>query len=357
MADLEITQVDFTRGIAVKNLVVPPMLANVVISNAPPELVKAFAKEKLVQQKVAAAAFEALKKSSAEIQKAIKEFDAGIGAKPPATPKEAEERAKTFNTVCKQIAEAQCGVAIKAATNEWQTQQKKVKDLQMFRIVFAAKTTLNAISIAASITTAALSMGTLAVTLVGTAKTVASLVADIYNFARDIAKAEKDIVETDLLLSKAWSNPKLDWKKGTREMTAALGVPFVKSIGGLETLLKEHNAKNGKKDEVAEKLYAKAKELMAGIERAPGKLPADKQKKLEELGAKTTELLNQIHGLSEASKSNDLFNATYGARLKAYKEMRGAKLGGAATATPILTLLAGLASTSKSVVEIALKLA
>lgn len=356
MADIEITEIDFASNLTVRNLVVPPMIARVTIPNAPDALVKAFAKEKVVAQKVMGATFDALKRSRREIHNAIGAFDRELGAKPPASPQDAAERVKTFNTVCKQIAEAQCGAAIKAATTEWQTQQKKSKDLQMFRITFAAKTALNAISIAASITAAALSMGTLALTLIGTAKSVASLASDIYNFARDIAKAEKDIIQTDLLLAKGWSNPKLDFKKGARELSAALGVPFVKSIGGLETLLKEHNAKNGRKDELAEKLYATAKELMASIEKAP-KLPDAKQKKLGELATKVTALLDQISELGKVSRGNDAFHAAYSARLRIYQEMRGAKLGNTTTATPILTALAGIAATTKTIVEIALKLA
>jgi hypothetical protein len=124
MADLELTRVDFARGLAVKNLVVPPMLARVVIPNARPELQKAFEKQKVVQQKVMLAAFEALENARGRVHSAIEQFDAGIGRRPPASEKEAEERAKTFNTVCKQIAEAQCGVPIKAATTAWQTQPR-----------------------------------------------------------------------------------------------------------------------------------------------------------------------------------------------------------------------------------------
>ncbi len=357
MADLDIAEIDLAKGIKTKNIVVPPMIAKVVIVNAPPGLDKAFAKEKVAAQKVMAAAFEQLKKSQVAVAAAIADFDAGLDQKPPADKADAAERAKTFNTVCKQIAEAQSGAAVKAATTAWAVETKKVKDLQSFRIGFALRTTLGAISIAASIASAALSMGALAITIVGAAKTVASMAADIYNFCRDMDKAEGDIIKTDAVLAKTWTSPGVDFKKAAREIATALGAPFTASIGVLEKVLKEYNAKNGSKDEKAEKMYAKARELMAAIEKAPKSVSPAQQAALKALGTKVDELLSSTGTLSALSKSNDLFYSTYAARLTTYQDMRGARLGGAASATGALAVIAGVAATAKTIGEIALKLA
>lgn len=357
MADFDITSIDLAEGLKTKNVVVPAMVVDVVLSNPPADLLKAWKGDKLIVQKVGGAAIDVLNKSRKTFQAAVKDIDDGYTKKPPADAREAEDRARTLTTVCKQIVDAQKSAAIAAATGEWNTYIKKNKDLTKFKVVFGVKTALGTISVAASVAAAVLSMGTLAITILGAAKTVAGMAADIYNYCRDIAKAEQDIIDADKVLAETWTDDKLTAGKTGRELAAALGIPFVKSIGGLSKLLTEYNAKNAMKDQVAEKAWSKAKELMSTVSKAEKSAGASMKPALEKLGNEVGNLLDQISALSAASKSNDLFHKTYEARCATYEAMQGKKLGRAAGATGVLAMAAGIASTAKTMVDIAAKLA
>lgn len=353
MPDIEITRIDLAQKLRPSNLEVPPTIVEVVLKNPPAELRKAIAEDKLIVQRLAEAAFDKLKDARTAFADGIRDVDASYGRKPPADEREALDRAKTLNNQCKQIASAQSAAAVAAVEAEWSRMVKKNKDLARFDATFAFKMVLGTISVTASVLSAILSMGVLAVTILGAAKTVAGMAADIYNFVRDMDKTESDIIGTDLALSKAWTNDKLTAGKVGKELAAALGAPFVKSLGGLKTLLSEYNAKNARKDKIADALWKKAKELMANIDKAP----TEQKKTLAALGKEVTKLLDQIGDLTALSKSNDLFYDTYKARLATYDAMRGGRLGGTAKLTQGAVVLAGVVSTADMIVSIATKLA
>ena len=357
MPDIVITSVDLAEGLKPKNLVVPPMRVDVTLKNPPPELQKAIKDGKLVLQKIEAAAFAVLKKARDDVRDAIVELDQSYAKNPPADKREAEQRAETLNAVCKKVAQAQSDVACAAAEAEWGRQDKKNKDLTKFKVVFGLKMTLGTISVAASVVSAVLSLGVLAITIVGAAKTVAGMASDIYTFCRDIPKTENDIIGTDAALAKRWTNNKLTAGKAGDELAAALGIPFIKSIGGLENSLAEYSAKNAKMDHMADALWGQANKLMNSMEKAPPKPNEEFRKRLKQLGSTVTKLLDQISALSAASKSSDLFYDVYNARCNTYKAMEGGKLGKTAAATEVLVTLAGIASTADTVVDIASALA
>ena len=316
MPDITITEIDLAQGIKTKNVVVPEMLVEVLLKNPPAALQKALKDDKLILQKMAEAAFEKLVKARDAFRDGIADLDASYEKKPPADKAEAEDRAATLNAMCKKIATAQSDAASAAAEAEWDKQAKKNKDLTTFKVVFGLKMALGTISVAASVISAVLSLGVLAITIVGAAKTVVGMAAEIYGFCRDMAKAEEDIIATDLDLAKSWENDKLTGGKVGKELAAALGVPFVKSIGGMDKLLDEYNAKNAKKDAAADAIWKQAKKLMEAIGKAPDRLSAEQQKTFDTLGKQVTKLLDEIGDLVKTSKSNDLFYEVYTRRLK-----------------------------------------
>ncbi|MGH7041391.1 MAG: hypothetical protein ACREFY_04575 [Acetobacteraceae bacterium] len=357
MPDIEITRVDLAQGLRPKNLEVPPTIIEVVLKNPPTALQKAIADDKLIVQKLAEAAFDKLKDARAAFSDGIKQIDESYGKKPPADEREALDRVKTLNNQCKQIAEAQSAAAVAAAEAEWKRAAKKNKDLAKFDAGFAFKMVVGTISVAASVISAILSMGVLAITILGAAKTVVGMASAVYNFARDMDKTESDIIDTDLALAKTWTDDELTAGKTGKELAAALGVPFVNSIGGLGTLLDEYNAKNARKDKAADEMWKKAKVLMANIEKAPDSLSAEQKKSLDALGKQTTALLNQVGDVTALSKSNDLFYDAYKARLDTYEALRGGRLGATAKLTGGAAVLAGIVSTTNTILDIATKLA
>ncbi len=358
MPDIDVTSIDLAAGLKVKNIVVPPMVVDVVLKNASADLQKALKDDKVVIQKIAMAAFEVLNKAKKAFQDAAGDLDDGYDKKPPADVAEAEERVRTFNTVCKQIAEAQGQAATKAAEAEWTNQARKNKELTKYDGLFALRIVLGVVAVAASLVHTIMSFGaTSALAIVSIAKTCVSMTADIYNHCREMAKTEADIIETDETLEKTWADPEITAGKVGRELAAALGAPVVKSIGGFGKLLTEYDAKIARKDKLADKLYDKAKEMMKAIDKASAKAGPEMQKKLANLGKKVDGLLSEVGDISAGTKKCDAFSATYQARLKIYEAMRGAKLGKVATGTGIALLAGGAVSTAETIVEIAVALA
>ncbi len=358
MPDIEVTSVDLAQGLKVKNIEVPSMVIDVVLKNPPSDLQKALKDDKVILQKIVMAAVDVLSDAKKAFQEGASKLDASYAKDPPSDMKEAEDRVKTFNNTCKQICDAQGKAAVQAAEAQWTAQTRKNKALAKYDGLFAMRVVLGVVSVAASVAHTIMTFGaSSAVAILSIAKTCASMVTDIYNHCRDMEKAETDIINTDAALAKDWTDSKKTSGKVGKELAAALGVPFVKSIGGLEKLLTEYDGKNAKKDKLADQLYTKAKALMKSIKDAGEDAPADVQKKLKTMGTKADDLLDQIGKLSAAGKSNELFSETYRARLKVYQEMEGAKLGKTAAVTGIAVIAGGAAATADTIVEIAKALA
>jgi hypothetical protein len=357
MPDIVITSIDLAAGLKPKNLVVPAMEVDVTLKNPPAELQSAIKDGKLILQKIEVAAFEVLKKARDDVRAGILELDESYEKNPPADKHEAEERVETLNATCKKIAQAQSDAACAAAEAEWDRQVKKEEDLTSFKVVFGLKMALGTISVAASVISAVMSMGVLAATILGAAKTVAGMASDVYTFCRDMPKTEKDIISTDETLAERWSDKKLTAGKVGKELAAALGAPLVKSIDGLEKLLGEYNAKNAKRDHMADALWKQADKLFDSTDKAPPNPSEEFVKTLQELRANITELLDEISDLGAESKKSDAFYDAYQARCDTYKAMEGGKLGKTAKATGVATIMATVASTANTVAEIATRLA
>ena len=178
-----LAQLDFAASLKTKNIVVPAMTAVVTWENE--DALKGYGgkKEQVILQALILEAISGLTKSQKEIQAAIVDFDQRLGTKPSASKEEAAERVETFTTVCKQITRAQEEKVQRMVAAKWEQQKKRDAALARIDLIFAAKIVLSAISLSASIAIAALSLGTLAVTLIGAAKTAVSAALLIKDFA------------------------------------------------------------------------------------------------------------------------------------------------------------------------------
>lgn len=351
---------DFAQGLAVKNVKVPKMEATITWEN--PEALKGYdtAKEKVILQKLIAEALAGLKAAKDEIQSAIEAFDADYGKKPPATQKEADERLKTFQTVCGQIAKAQEAKVKKAVEAEWEFHRKRDAALTKMNLKFSAQIILGAISLAVAVTTAALSMGTLAVTLVGAAKTIASTAMTIKEFAGDRDGAAKDVIDIDLTLSKAYNKPEVKGKafKAAKEIAVAAGMPFVDTVGKLETKLEDFLGKSARVDKETQKLFENANKLMDALKKIDAaKVGAENAKRAEQMGAKVGALLDKVGELRASIDGDNVFYKVNAERCRTYKAMNGKALSGASKGVQALVMIAGIVADAKSIVEIALKFA
>lgn len=359
MAKVVLAEQDFASGVSVKHLKLPKLNASVTWENR--EALKDYdsAKEKVILQKLIAEAISGLKEAHKEIRSAIEDFDTAYGRNPPETQKEADERLKTFQTMCEKAAAGQEAKVRKAVEEEWKLHQKRDAALSKMNLKFAVDITLNAISLAVAVTTAALSMGTLAVTLVGAAKTVVSSALLIKDFAGDRDDAAKDVIDIDLTLSKAYNGPEVKGKafKAAKEIAAATGMPFVDTVGKLDKKLEDFLGKSARVDKEVQKLYESANKLMDAIRKVDAsKVGADNAKKVDQMGDKTSKLLDRIGDLMKSIDGDNAFYKANRARCDIYEAMNGKALASASKGVAALVMVAGIVSEAKAIVDIALKL-
>lgn len=372
MPSMKLAEMDFSDGLKTKHLKVPAMKATVELKDIPKDLQKAADKDKLIIQHLIMAAYEQLNSSRKDIHGAFKDFDASLGKKPPETDKELADREKTINVMCKQITEAQGALAVKAVEKAWANYVSKKKDLGKFKLQFGWKMVQGSVSILAGTVSVAVNVAGAAATAGGAtpvailgicasvgsmAKTAISMAAEIHTFARDIEKAEKDLRKTDDTLADAYSNGKLDFKAGAREVAAILGVPFIKSVGGMEKLLVEYHAKTAKIDEKSDKLYEHAKKLMKQIEKLEKeKLPKEAMAMVKILGEKVTVTLDKIHELQANVKTKEAFYEQMNQHYECYKTLRGAPLQKIGVTKETADTLIFIGSTLKTIVDTSIKI-
>jgi hypothetical protein len=355
-----LTQLDFAAGLKTRNIVVPAMLAVVTWENE--EALKGYdgKKEKVILQTLILEAANGLKQSQKDIQAAIVDFDTQLGKKPSASKEEAAERVRTFTTVCKQITRAQEEKVQRMVAAKWEQQKKRDAALARINLLFAAKIIVSAISLSASIAIAALSLGALAVTLIGAAKTAVSAALLIKDFAAGRDKAAKEVYDIDQALWKIYMGPKMKGKafKTASEVAVAAGVPFIESVGKLETKLKDFLGKSARVDDDRQKLFTCANTLLAAVKKIDAaKAGPENAKKLKAMGDKITGMLDEIHELAKSVAGDNDFFATMQARCERYRELNGTALTAGASVVSFAVLAAGIAATAKSIVDIAVSLA
>ena len=372
MAGVKLAEIDFAAGLKTKHLKLPVMKATVELKDIPKDLQKAVDKDKLIIQHLIMAAYESLNASKKEIQGAILDFDANLAKKPPTSEKEVAEREKTINVLCKQMTEAHGAQAVKAVEKAWAKFTSKQKELSKFKLQFAIKmvqgtisTLAGAFSVAVNVAGAALTAGAatpvaiigICTTVASMAKTIASMSVEIYTYARDIEKTEIEIRETDDTLADAYSDGKLNFSAGAREVAAILGVPFIKSVTGMGELLKEFHAKTAEIDKKSQKLYDNAKKLMTQIEKLEKeKLSKEGAALVKILGEKTTATLDKIHELQARASTKDAFYEDMRQHLQCYEKLRGEPLRKVGVTKNMSDPVIFIGTTLKTVVETSIKL-
>lgn len=355
-----LAELDFAAGLKTRNITVPAMKAVVTWDN--PEALKDYdsKKEKVILQSLIAEAFSGLKQAQQDIKGAIEDFDERLSKKPSATKEEAAERLKTFETVCKQITRAQQDKVEKMVLAKWEMHKKRDTALAKINLQFAAKIVLSAISLSASIAIAALSLGTLAVTLIGAAKTVVTAALLIKDFAEGRDKAAKEVYAIDQALWKIYMGPNMKGKafKTAKEVAVAAGVPFIESVGKLEVKLEDFLGKSARVDKDRQKLYESANKLLLAVRKIDAaKAGPDNARSLKTMGDKITTMLDDIHELARSVDGDNAFYRTNSARCKVYREMNGKAVTAGAAAVAFAVLVAGIVATAKSIVDIAVALA
>lgn len=353
-----LAELDLAAGIRTKNIEVPAMKAVVTWNN--PDALKGYdtKKEKLILQSLIEKSYSALNKVRDEVKGAIEEFDAQLTKKPAADEKDAADRVRTFQNTCKQIVTAQQGKVQKEIEGVWEMHKKRDKALLKMNLVFAAKIALATISVAASITMAALSMGVLAPQLVGAAKTVVTTAFLVMDFIAGRDAVAKECYTLDQSLWADYMGPKMKGKtfRNAKEVASALGVPFIPNVQRLEKRVEDFLAHSARADKENQKLFKEANALMSKIGAIDAKKVGPANVKLaDQLGKKVDGMLAEIGELSKSIDGDNAFYKTYTERCKTYKAMNGKAVGTALKAYEGASLASSIASTAKSATEIALK--
>ena len=305
-------------------------------------------------------AYAGLRVSQKEIQKALRDDDERYEKHPPADDAEKARRLKEVESVCRQIALAQPARVEKRVQDRWEVQRKRDSALTRLNLRFAVQIVLNAISLAASAAVAALSLGTLAVTLVGAAKTLVSTAMLIKDFAEGRDKAAQEVYALDQALWKIYIGPRMKDTafRTAEEVASAIGVPFVPSVGKLASRLEDFLGKSARIDEQRQKIYEQANKLLASVAKIDAaKAGAENAKKLATLGKHVTALLDRLHELARSIAGDDAFHQRYVDRIEAYHALDGRALSAAPAVISFGALAAGIALTAKSIVDVATTLA
>jgi hypothetical protein len=355
-----LAELDLAAGLRTKNIEVPAMKAVVAWNN--PDALKGYdtKQEKVVVQSLIDKAYTALTKARDEVKSAIEDFDAQLTKKPAADEKEAADRLRTFQNTCKQIVTAQQGKVEKEVESVWEMHKKRDKALTKLNLVFAAKIVFATLSLAASITLAALSVGALAPTIIGAAKTVVSTALLVKDFAIGRDGVAKECYAMDQTLWKVYMGPQMKGQafRTAKEVAQAAGMPFIDTVGKLEKRIEDFLAQSARVDKQNQKLFKEANTLMsetAGIDAK--KAGAANAKLADQMGKQVDALLSEIGELSRSIDGDNAFYKTYTERCKVYNAMNGKAVGASAKAVEYGQLAASIAAAAKSVVDIAIKLA
>lgn len=328
-----LASVDLAGNLATRSVRVPPM--NVSVTCSDPRLLAHYGdgRESIVLQRLQMKAFESIQEASREVQAAIRDFDDAMTRQPPASPREAAERQRTFESVCRNIASAQQANIDRAVQQEWGMQKQRDTALLASNVRFGVKLTMQTVSVAANATTTALLPNPLS-----PAKAAYSLFRmgqTIQQFAKDREQAARSIEKGDAALVKLQAGDAADgggahgWRTRTRELVSAVHVPFTqklfRSVHHQEQKLDEFLAKSARVDKETRAMYAQAHELMATLadlpEPPPGR-PDPHADMRREVGG----LLDSLGDLMQSIERDNAFYRHHQDRCRAFHAKQPAGL-------------------------------
>lgn len=319
-----LAHMNLAARIKTTHLQVPQMEAQITFDD-PKGLAKyGGTKENVVLQRLQMKAFEALNAASFEIKEAVEAYDRDLAKRPPASPAEQLERQKTFETVCKQILQAQEAKVNQLVQDEWAMQKHRDSALVHSNLRFGTKMLFNTTKLVASASTMA-TVGASPLGVASAAYTCFNTVQTIKSFMQDRDAARKSILKHDAVLAQQHQDKLSGAAKGKRvgaELIAAMHLPFTKKAIGptvvnQENKLEEFLAKSARVDRQARKLYQETNQLLQQIEKARSAKPDDP--KLQQAGIEATQMLDKLADLMQSIERDNQFYLEHKARCEAYR--------------------------------------
>lgn len=320
-----LASVDLAGNLSTTRVRVPPMTVSVTCDD--PRLLAHYGagRESVVLQRLQMRAFEAIRASSREVQAAIREFDDAMAARPPASPEEAAERQRTFESVCRMVATAQQARVDQAVQQEWAMQKQRDTALLASNVRFGVKLTMQTASVAANTATSALlpnplSPAKAAYSLFRMGQTVQQFVKDREQAARSIEKGDAALVKLQAGEAEDGGGAHA-WRTRTREMVSAVHIPFTqkvfRSVHHQEQKLDEFLAKSARVDKQAQAMYAQANELMQSLAALPPAAPGEPDPHAD-MRRETTQLLEALGDLMRSIDRDNAFYREHQARCRAF---------------------------------------
>ncbi|AEG94081.1 hypothetical protein [Ramlibacter tataouinensis] len=321
-----LASVDLAADLPTRHVTVPLMTVSVTCDD--PRLLGGYggSREDLVLQRLQLKAFESIQDASREVKSAIREFDASVAQRPPASPREAAERQRTFESACRGIASAQQAKIEQAVQREWSLQKQRDLALRASNARFGVRLTMQAVSVAANAGTAVLlpnpiSPAKAAYSLVRMAQTVKQ-------FTKDREQAAQSIVKGDAALARLQAGEVKEggggrgWRTRARELVSAVHIPFTqelfRSVHHQEEKLDEFLAKSARVDRQAQQMYAQANELMETLRKLPAPPPGQPDAH-SRLRSEADALLGELGELMRSVERDNAFYREYQGRCRAYR--------------------------------------
>jgi hypothetical protein len=329
----ELASVDLAGGLSAKSVTVPSM--NVSVTCNDPKLLDHYGegRENVVLQRLQMKAFEAIHEASQNVKEAIRQFDDANAQCPPATPREAQERQKTFDSVCSSIVSAQQSKIDQVVQREWGMQKQRDRALRTSNVRFGVNVTLQAVSVSANL---AATVGLPnPVSPAKAAYSLYRLAHTVQQFAKDREQAAKSIEKNDAVLARlqagdlASGDGRHDWRTRAREMASAAKVPFAekmfRSVHNHEQKLDEFLARSARIDKDVHAMYEQANELLATLQAMP-EPPTGAPDPHAEMRREVGQLLGSLGELTQSVDRDNAFYKHHQARCEAYKANQPAGL-------------------------------
>jgi hypothetical protein len=141
-------------------------------------------------------------------------------------------------------------------------------------------------------------------------------------------------------------------------VAVAVGVPFIDSVGKLETKLEDFLGKSARVDKDRQKLFESANKLLDAVKKIDaGKSGPENAKRLTTMGDKVRDILDRIGTLEVSIEGDNTFYRTNAERCKVYRRLNGKPMNAIAATAGFAVLAGGILATAKSIVDIATALA
>jgi hypothetical protein len=354
MPNLLLLDFDLTKTLKAENLQIPSSPVRVTL-DVDKGLEKILQADPLIHQQLADAGIKVLQDNRARAQQEIKKLD-----RRPEDPRDLEAINKELKDFCASLAKESEKDARDAIEKQWKTIQGRQQALKTYKIKVGFKITLNVISVLTSVASAALSVGTLWMSMAGALKSTWDIVVQLAELMQSTEEAGKHVQAGMAELNKRYQDAITAWKEtkeSTREVwdtVSPLGKIIGTSLGTLEGRVKVYAAKLQGVEGKSSELVKKTLKVIEEVKKVQAKVKDDKKREplVKKLADDSEKMLKKVHELQNGLKKDWAYCEEVKRTIALYKDKRNAVLRHTKFASELTALSIGLTFLVKGIVAV-----